>query len=61
MLRLLWIWVSRVQVPLATPQSRVDTLYAGRAELASQYELPPAGADWIAELKARFGLKLLGE
>jgi quercetin dioxygenase-like cupin family protein len=33
----------------------------GRAEIAAKYELPSAGADWIADLKARFGLKLLGE
>jgi mannose-6-phosphate isomerase-like protein (cupin superfamily) len=32
-----------------------------RAEVAARYDLPSAGADWIAELKARFGLKLLGE
>jgi mannose-6-phosphate isomerase-like protein (cupin superfamily) len=33
----------------------------GRAEVAARYDLPSAGADWIADLKARFGLKLLGE
>ena len=32
-----------------------------RTELADRYDLPSAGADWIADLKARFGLKLLGE
>lgn len=32
-----------------------------RAELAARYDLPSAGADWISDLKARFGLKLLGE
>jgi mannose-6-phosphate isomerase-like protein (cupin superfamily) len=33
----------------------------GRAKLAAKYDLPSAGADWVPELKARFGLKLLGE
>jgi mannose-6-phosphate isomerase-like protein (cupin superfamily) len=33
----------------------------GRAEVAARYDLPSAGADWIADLKFRFGLKLLGE
>jgi hypothetical protein len=32
-----------------------------RTELADRYDLPSAGADWIADLKARFGLRLLGE
>jgi quercetin dioxygenase-like cupin family protein len=32
-----------------------------RTELADRYDLPSAGADWIADLKTRFGLKLLGE
>jgi hypothetical protein len=33
----------------------------GLAEVAARYELLSAGADWIADLKARFGLKLLRE
>jgi mannose-6-phosphate isomerase-like protein (cupin superfamily) len=32
-----------------------------RAEAAARYELPAAGTDWIADLKARYGLRLLGE
>jgi mannose-6-phosphate isomerase-like protein (cupin superfamily) len=32
-----------------------------RAEAAARYELLPPGAEWIPDLKARFGLKLLGE
>jgi quercetin dioxygenase-like cupin family protein len=32
-----------------------------RTALADRYDLPSAGEDWIADLKARFGLKLLGE
>jgi len=34
---------------------------AGRAELEGRFGFQPAGADWIADLKARFGLKLAGE
>jgi mannose-6-phosphate isomerase-like protein (cupin superfamily) len=33
----------------------------GRAEVEARYELSAAGVDWIADLKARFGLKLVGE
>ena len=33
----------------------------GRAEVEAKYDLRSAGADWIADLKARFGLKLVGE
>ena len=32
-----------------------------RASVAARYDLPSAGTDWVPELKARFGLKLLGE
>jgi quercetin dioxygenase-like cupin family protein len=32
-----------------------------RTVLAGRYGMPLAGADWIAVLKAKFGLKLLGE
>jgi hypothetical protein len=32
-----------------------------RAEAAARYELPAAGSEWIADLKATYGLKLLGE
>ena len=32
-----------------------------RAAVAETYDLPSAGIEWIAELKDRFGLKLLGE
>lgn len=32
-----------------------------RAVVAARYDLPTAGVEWIAELKAKYGLRMLGE
>jgi hypothetical protein len=46
----------------STTRSRArDLQVPNSAESAAKYELLSVGVDWIADLKARLGLKLVGD